>query len=208
MKLVPVIAVVGVTVAVIAAWKMGLFPEKAKDAVEQGRAVAEKQISKVTTGTKCDPKDLENCTNQAYRMYQGFDGEADKAKATKLTRSACDRGYLLACTNLGYFIAMDGDLKAAFALMDKACDQGDGSECSWGAGLLTSSGLKQYQPAMAYLLKGCAKGYDNACKEAYTQYTERSYWVGVMDPAKGTELAKQVCAKNSESSLCYYLKQQ
>lgn len=92
MKLAPIIIVGGVIIAGLVAWKMGLLPDSANKAIDQGRAAVEEKISGDeaavvdTPKSDCDTLTPDACYNlgETYRYGNGV--EADKARAARILR--------------------------------------------------------------------------------------------------------------------------
>lgn len=192
MKLVPVIVVVGVTVAAIAAWKTGLLPEKANQALEQGRAVAEQKINQgrepgqnaakpaeepqpaATPKPDCDVSDLDayQKLGEAYRDGNGVD--MDKAHAVKMFTTACEAKSQNGCLALSYMYQTGDGVKQsdemAVKWLDKACSSGGGLACYHAAGNLRRNDndrAAKHDPAvLAYYQKGCDLNEAASCYEA------------------------------------------
>jgi len=149
-KLAPIIIVGGVIIAGLVAWKMGLLPDSANKAIDQGRAAVEEKISGDeaavvdTPKSDCDTLTPDACYNlgETYRYGNGV--EADKARAARIFETACNGGASGGCKALadmydtGDGVEQNGGL--ALSYYSKACSTGDFTGCEIAGGREYSAG--------------------------------------------------------------------
>lgn len=148
-------------------------------------------------GAACAQDYPESCFEQAYLW-----GEEDRdlPRAADLYTPLCERGEVIACTNLGYVRLRQGAETAEVAVLyRKGCDGGSLTGCR-NLGLLLRDDAGDYLEAAALFEKVCDTGDPKACMFlAELLFTRR--WAGT-DPVRGRALVKRACQEQDHADSC------
>jgi TPR repeat protein len=120
----------------------------------------------------CAAQSVKSCSLLGSILMHRGTTEEEYTEAIAPLRLACDRGYPVACSNLGaaYGLGRGGlpkDEQRATALFVRACDMNNAIACT-NAGFHFRDGMgipRDVDRGIKYLRKGCRLGDGNACQE-------------------------------------------
>lgn len=112
----------------------------------------------------CDTGDQEACSNLAVIYYAGRGVPVDLARATELSRGACERRVPIACLQLGaHHRYRDPVPTLARRYLTDACDHGAHSACTMVAMMMVRGEGGEVSDPVPRLERACAWGHGPSC---------------------------------------------
>lgn len=155
----------------------------------EGKGTARDEAAAIATlTTACEAKDGSSCGLLAIIQ---LDSGQDPDQARALAMRGCDLEAAMACYVAA---AATSEPTASFALLDRACDLGDGEACTrYGASLLVGHGVPADVPrAIQRLERGCHLGAVESCRALGAALLSSSPGVP-HDDDKAARVLKRAC---------------